>query len=47
MNKQMLDLNGDIFIDFGSKLGAGAYGDVYKGMWKSQNRLVAIKKIKE
>lgn len=47
MNKQMFDLNGDIFIDFGCRLGQGMFGDVYKGISKSQNKLVAIKRIKD
>lgn len=39
--------DGDICIDWSSKLGSGAYGDVYKGMWKSKNKLIAIKRIKD
>lgn len=48
MNKQRLeDLSKDIEIDWNYKLGGGAYGDVYRGRWKSKNKLIAIKKIKE
>lgn len=32
---QKVNLNNDFVIDYGFPLGSGAYGDVYRGIWKS------------
>lgn len=45
--ERLMNLTHDIVIDLNHRLGSGAYGDVYRGVWKSKNRLVAIKKIKD
>lgn len=42
-----VNISDDIIIDYNFPLGSGAFGDVFRGMWKSRNCLVAIKKIKE
>mgnify|MGYP003512254295 CR=1 FL=1 len=41
------ELSNDITIDYGFSLGSGAYGDVFRGMSKSRNCFVAIKRIKD
>ena len=32
-------------FEFFEKLGDGSFGSVYRGRWKSQDKVVAIKKI--
>lgn len=34
-------------IQMGAKLGSGQYGDVYEGVWKRYNKIVAVKTLKE
>lgn len=34
-------------IDYSVKLGEGAFGDVFRGIWKQKKCFVAIKRIKE
>ena len=42
----MMSITDDIDVNLSKKLGSGAFGDIYQGVWKSKNRLVAIKIIK-
>ena len=37
----------DFTIDYGQRLGEGAFGEVFRGIWISRNTFVAIKRIKD
>lgn len=37
----------DFIVDYSVKLGSGAFGDVFRGIWKSKNTFVAVKRIKD
>jgi serine/threonine protein kinase len=42
------DISDEFQIDYGTKLGSGAFGEVFRGIWKKKNNsFVAVKRIKE
>lgn len=42
-----VELSDDFVIDYAVNLGSGAYGEVFRGIWKSKGCFVAIKRIKD
>jgi serine/threonine protein kinase len=41
------DISDEFQIDYSVKLGSGAFGEVFRGIWKKKNCFVAVKRIKE
>lgn len=37
----------DFIVDYAVSLGSGTFGDVFRGIWKSKNCFVAVKRIKD